>query len=153
MKKTKISGFTLIELLIVMAILAILLATTVIIIKPATQLAKARDTQRESHLVAIVTIILQYSSEHGGALPDTDGDPATSNFPTDIICIGTDPSCFDLSSAGESGDTIVPIYTSSIPYDPKGGDDGNTQYLIGVDANNRLTASASGETRTIILTR
>ena len=153
MKKIKTLGFTIIELLIVIAILAILLATMVVIIKPATQLAKARDTQRESHLVAIVTIILQYSAEHGGALPDTDGDPVTSNFPTSLTCIGTDPGCFNLSSAGDDGDTIVPVYTSSIPYDPKDGSDGDTKYLISVDTNNRLTASASGETRALILTR
>ncbi len=153
MKKRLNKGFTIIELLIVIAILAILLATTVIIIKPATQLAKARDTQRESHLVAILTIILQYSSEHGGALPDTDGDPASSSFPTSLTCIGTDPGCFNLAGAGDDGDTIVPIYTSSIPYDPKNGDTGDTGYLIYVDVNNRLTATASGERRIITLSR
>lgn len=152
MKKNN-SAFTIIELLMVIAILAILITTMVVIIKPQTQLAKARDTQRESHLVAILTIILQYSSEHGGALPDTDGDPTTSNFPTSLTCIGTDPGCFDLTQAGDDGDTIVPIYTASIPYDPKTGADGDTDYLIFVDANNRLTASASGETRPIFLSR
>jgi hypothetical protein len=42
---------------------------------------------------------------------------------------------------------------SAIPKDPKTGTDVNTGYLIFVDGNNRLVASASGETREITLTR
>ncbi len=140
-------GFTVLELLIVLAILGILLTTTIVLINPGRQLAKARDAQREAHIVSILAIILQYSSEHGGTLPDTDGDPDTSNFPTSLTCIGTDAGCFDLASAGEVGETIVPVYTAEIPKDPKVGSDGNTNYFVYVDANNRLVASASGETK------
>ena len=154
MRRKKIAGFTIIELLLVIAILGILLSTMVMIINPGRQLAKARDTQRESHVVVILTVIMQYSSEHSGALPDTDGDPETSNFPTSLTCIGTDPGCFDLASAGDEGETIVPVYTASIPHDPKGGSSADTKYLIYVDDNGRLVASASGETKgAITLTR
>jgi hypothetical protein len=37
--------------------------------------------------------------------------------------------------------------------DPKTGDDGNTGYVIYVDANRHLTASASGETRNVSVSK
>lgn len=147
------AGFTFIELLVVIAILGIMATTLAVIINPQRQLAKARDTQRRSDLYAILSAIYQYSAEHSGALPDTDGDPLTSNFPTSPTCIGTGGSCFNLASAGED-DSIVPVYMAQIPADPKTGDQANTDYLIFVDANERVVASASGEvTPAITVTR
>lgn len=145
MKRTNI-GFTLLELLIVMGILGILATVLMVIINPGRQLAKARDTQRRSDIFAILSAVYQYSSEHSGALPDTDGDPQTSNFPTTPTCIGTGAGCFDLAGAGDTGEEIVPVYMSSLPFDPKFGDDSDTMYAIFVDENDHLHASASGET-------
>lgn len=147
------AGFTLIELLIVMAILGILATVLIVSINPARQFAKARDTERESELVAVLSTIFQYASEHSGDLPDTDGDPLTSNFPTSATCIGTDVACFNLAGAGETGDEIVPVYMVEMPKDPRRvstgqpGTDGNTGYTIYVDANDRLYAEAVGETK------
>lgn len=157
MKKND-SGLTLIELLTVIAILGILATSLVVVLKPGTQFAKARDMERETDLIVIVSAIYQYSSEHSGELPDTDGDPATSDFPTSLTCIGTDLGCFDLTGAGETGETIVPEYLAEIPKDPKPqnageGNNGNTGYEIMVDTNGRLVASASGERKTISVTR
>jgi prepilin-type N-terminal cleavage/methylation domain-containing protein len=143
------SAFTLIELLLVMAIIGILATTMVIVLKPSTMLARARDSQRDTDINSIVMLVRQYASDHSGTLPDTDNDPDTSNFPTGLTCIGTDPSCFNLAQAGDDDESIVPDYSASIPKDPKTGTDGNTGYFIMKDANNHLTASASGETRTI----
>ena len=146
-------GFTLIELLLVMAIMGILMTTLIVGINPARQFAKSRDSQRESHVYAILTTVLQYSQEHSGAWPDTDGDPQTSDFPTTLTCIGNDPGCFDLASAGDEGDTIVPYYLAELPVDPKTGDQADTGYEIMVNDYGRLVASASGETKTIGLTK
>lgn len=146
-------GFTLVELLVVIAIMGVLATITVAAVNPARQFAKARDAQRETDLISILSAIYQYSSEHSGAIPDTDGNSATSNFPTSLRCIGTGGSCFNLGAAGETGETIVPVYMPSMPKDPKTGTDANTGYLIYVDANNRIVASASGETKTITVTR
>lgn len=146
-------GFTLIEILIVIAIIGILAGTLVIALNPARQFAKARDSQRESDLYGILSAILEYQAEHSGALPDTDGNPETSNFPTSLTCIGIDAGCFNLASAGEIGETIVPVYMAQIPVDPKTGSAGDTGYLIQVDINDRLIASASGETKTISVFR
>lgn len=137
------------ELLIVVAIIGILSTVLVVAVNPGRQLAKARDSQRQTDLVAILSGVMQYASEHSGDLPDTDGDPATSNFPSSATCIGTGAGCYDLANAGESGDELVPIYMVSMPFDPKFADKPNPQvntgYFIYVDVNGRLHASATGE--------
>lgn len=148
------SGFTIIELLIAMGIMAILATSIVYLINPARQLAKARDTVREADLYAILSTVYQYQAEHSGALPDTDGDPVTSNFPTTETCMGTGGGCFDLGSAGDTGEEIVPVYMAALPQDPTTGDDSDIGYSIYVDANNRLVATGTGETQaTISITR
>jgi prepilin-type N-terminal cleavage/methylation domain-containing protein len=147
-------GFTIIELLIAMAIMAILATSIVYLINPARQLAKARDTVREADLYAVLSVVYQYQAEHSGAIPDTDGDPETSNFPTTETCIGTGGGCFDLGSAGDAGEEIVPVYMAALPQDPTTGDVSDTGYSIYVDANNRIVVTATGETQaTISITR
>lgn len=144
-------AFTLMELLLVVAIIGILSTVLIVSVNPVRQLAKARDAERQSELTAILSSILQYSSEHSGDLPDTDGNPATSNFPTSATCIGTSGGCFNLAGAGVTGDHVVPVYMVSMPTDPKvaatgvPGTDANTGYTIYVDANGHLFASATGE--------
>lgn len=150
----KKSGFTYLEVIIVIGIIGILSTVFVTVLNPAQQLAKARDSERETELIGIMSAITQYSSEHSGSLPDTDGDEMVDSFPTALTCIGTDSGCFNLAAAGEEGDTIVPIYMASIPIDPKFGDEGNTGYMIYVDENNRLVASATPEFKdSIVITR
>jgi prepilin-type N-terminal cleavage/methylation domain-containing protein len=53
-------GFTLIELLIVIAILAILTTTVVLVLNPAGMLAKARDSQRMADLDSLRSAINLY---------------------------------------------------------------------------------------------
>src|SRR3972149_9057265 len=137
-------GFTLIELILTVGIIGILATVSFMLINPQRQLAKSRDTQRKTDLYSIASAVYQYSSEHSGALPDTDGDPDTSNFPTSATCIGTAPGCFNLAAAGET-ETIVPTYLATMPMDPVDGDLGNTLYLVYKDANNRLVLQGTGE--------
>src|SRR3989344_8810654 len=142
-------GFTLMEILVAVAIVGILSTIMIVSVNPGRQLAKARDTERQTHLVGILSAILQYSQEHSGDLPDTDGDPTTSNFPTSATCIGTAVACFDLAGAGETGETIVPVFMVAMPEDPKYADptdpQSDTGYTIYVDVNGRLHTSAVGE--------
>jgi prepilin-type N-terminal cleavage/methylation domain-containing protein len=120
------SGFTFLEVLIVIAIIGILATVMTVIINPAHQLAKARDSQRESDIYSIITTVQQYAAEHSGTLPDTDGDPDSSNFPTTLTCIGSGGGCFDLAASGDGEISIVPSFLASLPKDPKIGDDSNT---------------------------
>ncbi len=152
-KNTVNQAFTMIELLLVMAVIGVLATTMMVILKPSTMLARARDSQRDTDINSIVMLVRQYASDHSGTLPDTDGDPDTGNFPTSLTCIGTDPSCYNLAAAGDADESLVPDYAANLPKDPKTGTDGNIGYLIMVDANNHITASASGETREISVTK
>ena len=139
------SGFTLIEILVTISIIGILASVLIVAVNPAHQFAKARDAERETDLIGILSAVMQYSSEHSGALPDTDGDPDTSNFPTTATCIGTDVGCFNLAGAGDTGEEIVPVYLYEFPMDPQTGTAGNTGYTIYVDANGHLIATATPE--------
>jgi len=61
--KPKIKGFTLLELLIVIAILAILATTVILIMNPAESIKRARDTQRISDLDTLKTAITLWITE------------------------------------------------------------------------------------------
>jgi prepilin-type N-terminal cleavage/methylation domain-containing protein len=149
-KDSIVNGFTLLELLIVIAIIGVMSTVLMMVINPAKQLAKARDSERKSDIYAIVSAIDRYATEHSGTLPDTDGDPDTNNFPTSPVCIGGGSPCFDLANSGEIGETIVPEYMYEIPYDPKTGDATDTGYDVYVDSNGYIHASATGEVETSI---
>jgi len=143
--KLKSSGFTLIELLVVIGVIAILAAVVLVAVNPGRQFAQARDTQRKSDLYSLSNAIYQYVAEHNGILPDTDGDDATSNFPTTSTEIGSNG--FDLANAGNAAGTepMIPTYIAEIPMDPATGTTANTGYSIYENADGRVVASASGE--------
>lgn len=153
-------GFTLIELLVVIGIIGILAAIVLVAVNPGRQFALARDQQRRSDLYSMTNAIYQFAAEHDGNLPDTDGDDTTSNFPTSATCVGTDAaapnSCFNLGAATDETGTeiVVPTYIAGMPMDPSTGIPENTAYLIEVDVNGRVIATATGElTNPITVTR
>lgn len=136
-------GFTLIELLVVIGILAILLAITLIAINPARQFGQANDTNRRSSVTQILNAIGQYTASNGGILPAA-------------ITGLVDDTPTELSSATALAPLcalLVPTYLPALPVDPVLGDgDGiesgdcagtwDTDYLITIDAQNRITVSA-----------
>ncbi len=74
-------GFTLLELLIVIAIIAVLAATVLIVINPAEILRKARDSQRVSDLSSLKSAIGLYTV-------DVTQDPALDNSTSSDFCSG-----------------------------------------------------------------
>jgi len=134
-------GFTLIELLVVIGMITILFAIVLIAVNPARQFAQARNTQRRSDIRTILDACWQYAADHNGSIPSCIGTTAKH--------IGTDSGNCDLS-----GD-LVPNYVTAIPKDPSTGTDGDTQYTIVKNTNNRITVAAPGAelSETISVTR
>ncbi len=152
MTKSKSLGFTLIELLVVIGIIGILAAIVLVAVNPGRQFAQARDTQRRSDLYSVTNAIYQFAAEHNGNVPDTDNNDKTSNFPKTPTCIGTGGSCFNLANASNQAhqEVIVSTYIAVIPKDPSKGIDADTKYMINIDENGRIVATAAGELISVI---
>ena len=118
-------GFTLIELLIVIAILAILATTVVLVLNPAQILAQARDSQRISDLSSVKSAIALYlatATSTAGFSTATNCNIAACNNPgpfttaptvdPDVAVDGTGWMSTDLR--GTSGGASL----SALPTDP-----------------------------------
>ena len=104
----KNKGFTLIELLIVIALIAVIAGAVIIALNPARQFASARNSQRWSHLPAILNAIQQNIAENQGTFTCAEGViPA--------VAIAVSAAGYDICAC------LVPNYMSSLPFDPSSG--------------------------------
>lgn len=133
----KSKGFTLIELLVVIGIITILATIVLVAINPARQFAISRDTARRNDLYQILNAVHQYSVDNNGQFPT---QIQTNNW----IDIGT--GGLNLTSI------LTPTYIPAIPYDPQTGNDATTNYVLAIETNGRLTATATGAEIEIPLT-
>lgn len=117
------------------AILAILLAITLIVVNPAKQFSLVNNTKRMSDLKAVENAISQYKVDHNNQIP-----PGVTSSPEEISTQGV-----NLCSA------LVPNYIVSLPVDPKvnhGAPVSNCQtpydtgYTVSIDTKGRITISA-----------
>jgi prepilin-type N-terminal cleavage/methylation domain-containing protein len=143
MKKLKqMKGFTLIELLIVIALLAVLAGAIIVALNPARQFAQARNSERWSHINAILSLVQQNTVENRGSWTCAAGPLPTST--TIIASTSTVPGAYNLCSC------IIPTYTNALPYDPSAAGAAytscasyNTGYTISQDASSsRITLRA-----------
>lgn len=131
-------GFTLIELLIVIALIAILAAAIIIGLNPARQFSQARNSQRWSHVNALMNAVNQNIADNSGTFTCAEGAlPAAA---TNMGSGGTD---YDICGC------LVTTYMSSLPFDPSGTGahytsclDYDTDYTIARDASGRITVAA-----------
>lgn len=143
-KKSLNSGFTLIELLVVTGVLTFLLAMVLVAINPGTQLAAARNTQRQSDVGVLLNAIDQYMVKNG-SLPagiTTSSQTIRSSGGLDICSL------------------LVTEFVAALPIDPSSGSytdctNYNTGYTVAKSSsNNRVTVSApSAENATISVSR
>jgi prepilin-type N-terminal cleavage/methylation domain-containing protein len=141
-----IQAFTLIELIIVIAIIAILAAAIFVALDPARRLHESRNARRWSDVTGILEALTKYQTDNNGDhysvvsglntgtfyVIGTDGGGACGS---DCGAKSTDNDCKDLSELPDS-------YMGTIPYDPKSGSLGNTDYYISRTTNNRLIVGA-----------
>jgi prepilin-type N-terminal cleavage/methylation domain-containing protein len=131
----KNKGFTLIELLIVIALIAVIAGAVIIALNPARQFASARNSQRWSHLPAILNAIQQNISENQGTFTCAEG--AIPAVATAMSAAG-----YDICAC------LIPNYVSSMPFDPSDGSyascaDYDTGYTILQDGDTgRITVAA-----------
>lgn len=134
-------GFTLIELLIVIALIAILAAAVIIGLNPARQFSQARNSQRWSHVNALMNAVNQNVADNNGLWTCAEGAlPATAKEMTSV----DGASNYDICSC------LVTTYISSMPFDPSDADgeyanctDYTTGYTITQSAaTNRVTIAA-----------
>ncbi|TSC93282.1 MAG: Uncharacterized protein CEN91_268 [Candidatus Berkelbacteria bacterium Licking1014_85] len=111
-------GFTLIELLVVIGIIAILAGIVLVAVNPSRNFASSRNAVRENDVSQVLSAVVQYAAGNNGS------------YPSAITATGVDANTL-------VGD-LVPTYIPEIPADPQGG-----QYTVSVDANGRITVSAS----------
>lgn len=111
----RLKGFTLIELLIVIALIAILAGAIIIALNPARQFALSRNSQRWSHVNAVLNLVHQNIVENQGtwtcATGDLPGTASTTAEKTMTSAVGGYDIC----------DCLVPTYTAALPYDPTTG--------------------------------
>lgn len=137
-------GFTIIELVIVVGILALLAATSILILNPADQLAKARNDQRRANLNLILNAVGQNIADNTGGFNCASGAvPSATTTMAD-----NNPIVGDYNIAP----CLVSAYLQTLPFDPAlntayyaNNGDYNTGYTIKRDpVTGRITVSAPG---------
>ncbi|TSC82222.1 MAG: Uncharacterized protein G01um101420_526 [Parcubacteria group bacterium Gr01-1014_20] len=102
-------GMTLMEIVIVIALLAILLAVAVIGLNPVGELARARNSQRNYHINAIVTAVRQNIADSTlGTFTCASGEVPTS---TKRMAVGS-------STYYNIAPCLVSTYLNNLPFDP-----------------------------------
>jgi prepilin-type N-terminal cleavage/methylation domain-containing protein len=153
MKRKNIQkGFTLIEVLLVLGIIAVLAGIVLVAVNPSRQFKQARDTQRQSNVVAILNAIGQNVADNRGVFTCAGGPVSIPQSPGEIM--KSDAGGFDIEPC------LVPLYLPSLPNDPLVAQPGagyDTGYTIARDSTtDRITISAQSEvntTETISVTR
>lgn len=139
-------GFTLIELLIVIAVIVVLAAAVFVALNPAKRFQDSRDARRNSDIASILAAIKTDQVDNGGSYlasitaltADTEYQIGTAAAGCDSGCtaVTTEAACADLTGLKTEG------YLGSIPKDPSGGTDAETDYYVIRNTSGTVTVGA-----------
>ena len=101
-------GFTLIELTIAITIFVIVASVAIVSINPIGQLSKARNTERELHLQALMAAIKQNISDSAAGAFTC----AAGSIPTTTKRMTVGANNYDIAGC------LVPTYIQTLPFDP-----------------------------------
>lgn len=121
------------EGILVLAVVAILTVSSVVIIKPAAHLSKAKDAQRTADVRALLAGIYQYANDHHGNFPVCI-DETVRNVCAGRSCDGVVNSCNLYPLVGR--------YLVAIPVDPAGPNGNDSNYDIQMTPTGRIIVSA-----------
>lgn len=102
-------GFTYIELIIAIGIFVILASIAIANLNPANQFARARNTQRVSHINTIMLATTQRNADHQGIFEE---NCSAGAIPASTVRMANGAGNYDIASC------LVPIYLPSMPFDP-----------------------------------
>jgi len=160
---SKPKGFTLLEILLVVAAIGILAAIVIVAINPNRQLAKVRNSERDSEVNAILDGVYQYNIDNDGEIAgepiipndgnayaiekddSTDADDCTESATS---YSGSVSGSVELGAGANSGNTeggsITDKYLADIPVDPQEEGEGCTGYTISRSgaSSDRMTVEA-----------
>ena len=139
-RTTKQKGFTLLEILLVVAAIGILAAIVIVAINPNRQLAKVRNSERQSEINTVLDGTYQYIIDNNGAFPSgLTGDGTVYSIKREGAS-----SC-DATNSIALEDELVPDYLAEIPEDPQVDDlstTGCTGYTITRTSSDRITVAS-----------
>ena len=128
------SGFTLIELIITVSIAAIIGGFIMVMFNPLSQLARARNNQRTSHINIIASATKERLLENRGAFAT---DCPAGALPATTTQIGTGAGNYNL------GICLIPNNLTVMPQDPISGTATSTGYnILYTSSTMQITISA-----------
>ena len=133
-----LTGFSLIELMIAISIFVVIAGVAIVSLNPIGQFSKARNTQREFHLQALMAAIRQNIADS-----QTGGFTCTAgSIPTSTTRMAIGGGNYDIAGC------LVPTYITTLPFDPSTS---SAHYASNLDYDTGYTIVQATSTRAITL--
>lgn len=127
------SGFSVTEFIIAVAVMGILAAILIVLLKPSIRVGEGLDAQRRQDLQTIAKALEYYAADHNGNLPSFFSSSTVGVGQKSPICstAGT-KSCGDQTRACivVNSPDFIGVYLASLPIDPDKTDATDSGYFL-----------------------